>query len=266
MQQLTLQEVLESYKHIELTEDEVSEALILAKQKKEKLIAQDRIREREKLNRMKFTQKTNYDLVNGLMRLRMEKIFEKPFVLDDDNTYLYELLCYYFGEDIRFVDYALAVGVSNPSLQKGILLAGNFGTGKTWMMKLFCKNQRQCFSIHNAKEIAAIYKNAGEEGVSQFLKKTKAAFEDPSVFHQKFIGLYIDDIGTEDLKSNYGDKKNVIGDIIEIRCNEQNAGVMLHGSTNLTAPQLNEYYGGRVVSRMRENFNFIEVIGSDRRK
>ncbi len=265
-QQLTLKEVLETYKHIELSEDEVCEAMIWGKQKKERIVAEIKIKEREAENRKKFTVSTTPGLVDGLMRIRMEKVFPDGFILDEQNAYLYDLLCLYFGNDERFISNAMAAGVKNPTLKKGIMLAGNFGTGKTYMMKLFSKNQRQCFAVKNAKEIATQYKSEGELTLEEYIQITKAAFEDPSVFYQPSIGLCIDDLGTEDLKTNYGDKKNVIGDIIEQRYFNNNCGIYFHGSTNLTAQQLKDYYGERVTSRMREIFNFIEVRGTDRRK
>lgn len=240
--------------------------MILAKRKKEDLLEKQRVENLQKEKRKKFSQKTNFDLVNGLMRLRMEKIFLKPFVLDDNNTALYQLLCFYFGEDERFESYAINAGIENPSLEKGIFLAGNFGVGKSWMMKLFCRNQRQCYNIVAAKEIADAYRNDGDEGILKYVEVTKAAFEDPSVFHQKQIGLYVDDIGTEDLKNSFGNKKNVIGDLIEIKYFKQSCGIFFHASTNLTADQLKQYYGERVTSRMREIFNVIELGGPDRRK
>ena len=91
-----------------------------------------------------------------------------------------------------------------------------------------------------------------------------------------YAGLCLDDIGTEDVKVNYGNRKSVIGDIIEQRYSiiekledpdniKNNCGDLLHATTNLSSPQLVEYYGGRVTSRMREIFNFIELPGNDRR-
>lgn len=263
---LTPQEVLAAYSHIELTQDEYAEAMIEAKRKKEKKIAAEE--ESKKINERRgfLTQKTNYDLVKGLTEVRKDTVFNKQFVVDDTNAYLFELLLLYFGQDKNFIPYAMQCGVKNPDLDKGILICGNFGVGKSWMTKMFSKNQRQCYEIKNAKDIAIVYKNKGEEAMEEFLEIKRAAFEDPSVFYQKQIGLCIEDFGTEDIKSNYGDKKNVLGDIIEQRYFKGNMGIFLHGTTNLTADQLKAFYGERVTTRMREKFNFIELKGTDRRK
>lgn len=271
--QPTLQEISESFKEVELTEEEISLAILEAKVRKRKQEEAFELRKREAEERKKFTQKTNYHLVKGLMLLRAGKKFDPIFNLDSDNEMIFELLCRYFGEDKEFVSIAQSAGVDNPSLEKGIMLCGVFGTGKTWMMELFKSNQRQCFDIVTAKEISEeyrIYKQDKsknyEDPLHRFLIQTKNAFEDPSVFYQPFSGMCIDDIGTEDLKNSFGNKKNVIGDIIEIRYTEKIFGPCFHATTNLTADQIDQYYGGRVRSRMRQMFNFIELPGKDRRK
>lgn len=197
----------------------------------------------------------------------MEQIFkEKKFILDADNSAIYELLCYYFSNDKMFLSIAENMGIPNPSLEKGILLAGNFGVGKTWLMKLFMKNQRQVFIMRNAKQIADDFEANGEDGIADYVNKPKNPINDTSVFLQPYSGLCIDDIGTEDIKTHFGNKKNVIGDLIEKRYSKSNIGVYLHSTTNLDAEQIKSFYGGRVASRMREIFNIIEMNGNDRRK
>jgi len=263
----SLQEVLESYNHIELTEDEVSEAIISRKQKKEQEINQKRILEVEAENRKMFTQfRWTYDQTKSFALWRASQIFDKQFVVDQSNSIIFELLCYYFSQDDRFISFAAAAGLDGFSLNKGIILCGNYGTGKTWMMKLFQKNQRHCYMIRNSKELADLYEKNGEDAIEEYLKPVKNSVNDSALFYQPFLGLCIDDIGTDNVKVNYGNKKNVIGDIVEKRYANGNIGTGFHCTTNLTAKGLQDFYGGRVVSRMREIFNVIELSGDDRRK
>lgn len=258
---LSLREVMESYSHIELSEDEMAEAILWGKRKKEDSLKTLQQKERENDARKKFLLSTNYDLVKSLMIYRIEKKFEN-FVLDENNKLIFEILCNYFGNDENFNSLCKSIGIQNTSLNKGIFLCGNFGVGKTWMMQLFCQNQRQCYFIRNAKDIADEFQDYGEEEV----EKRKNAVNDSSVFLQQYSGMCIDDLGTEDIKNHFGNKKNVIGDLIEKKYARGSTGIFLHGTTNLTAEQLKEFYGGRVTSRMREIFNFIELRGADRRK
>jgi len=74
------------------------------------------------------------------------------------------------------------------------------------------------------------------------------------------MGMCIDDLGTEDIKNHYGNKKNVIGDLIELKYAKKTTGIYLHGTTNLTAEQLKDFYGSRVTSRMREIFNLSIAV------
>lgn len=259
---------MESYSHIELTDEEMMEAIIWRKRKKADDLVTTELKNREAENRKRLTAPTNYDVVKMLMLYRAEKKFDKRFVIDEQNEMVFELLCRYFGNDPAFISNALAAGVENPSLEKGIFLAGNFGSGKTWMMTLFRQNQRQCFAIKPAKEIASGFRAADEpeEYLASLVPNVVNAYNDAMVFYQPYLGLCIDDIGTEDIKVNYGNKANVIGDLLEMKYNEKVYGLCLHATTNLTADEIKQYYGGRVASRMREIFNFIEFSGEDRRK
>lgn len=257
---------METYTHIELTEDEVTEALIWRKRKKEDELKRQAQKEREDQNRKRLTAATTYDIVRSLMLHRIETKFDGKFILDEKNNILFELLCRYFGNDLGFLSTASSLGVEAPSLDKGILLAGNFGVGKTWFMRLFQQNQRQVYYIKNCKDIANEFMEFGDAGMEEYIEPKKNAVNDASCFFQKVSGLCLDDIGTEDVKTHYGNKKNVIGDLLEHKYEKGSTGVLLHGTTNLTAEQIKEFYGNRVISRMKAIFNFVELKGKDRRK
>lgn len=199
------------------------------------------------------------------MEYRSKDLFKGNFKLDSNNKLIFDLLCKYFSDDHDFVVLANELGVDNPSLTKGILLAGTFGTGKTWMMKLFQKNKKNCFMIKNAKEISNEFQIDGQEAANTYNNKIKNAYNDAAMFYQPVCGLCIDDMGTEEIKNNYGNKSNVIGDILEMRYANGNTGPLLHATTNLNAEGINNFYGGRIVSRMVSIFNIIELKGDDRR-
>jgi DNA replication protein DnaC len=258
---------LEHYSHIELTEEEVDEAILAAKVKKSIRLEYEENQRRAEENRRALTSTAwSAEQTKSFMLYRAKQVFEKPFALDEHNQIIFDLLCHYFSGDDSFVAIAENLGVANPSLDKGIFLAGNFGVGKTWLMKLFARNKRQVYHLHNAKGVADAFETDGEEAVRSFVQPIKNAVNDGTRFYQPYSGLCLDDIGTEDVKTNYGNKKNVIGDLIEKRYAAGSCGVLLHATTNLSAEELKTFYGGRVTSRMREIFNFIELPGQDRRK
>lgn len=265
--ELSLQEVLDSYKDIDLTDDEICEAMIGAKRKKEALLKRQELERVAAENRKKLTSRHwNFEQTKNFMKYRAEKLFEGKFKLDEYNEPVFNLLCHYFSFEEEFVAMATGMGVNNASLKKGVVLAGNFGTGKTWLMRLFQKNNRQVYHIAHAKDVAKSFHIGGEEAIEKHYSKIKNAFQDPTVLFQEYSGFCMEDIGAEDLKNNFGNKTNVIGDIIEARYVNECLGEWFHGTTNLTGAQIEQFYGGRVSSRMRENVNFIELRGPDRRK
>lgn len=269
---LTLREVLESYNDVTLTEEEETQALIDAKRKKKEMIRLQRVRDQEKFNREHREGLFNFDVIRTFMINRSISLFSGKFEIDEYNESVFNLLSYYFTNNPMFVTISEKMGISNPSLDKGILMCGVYGTGKSWMMKLFQKNARQVYIIRTSKEIAESYTKL-KEIPKQYLEPIKNAINDQSLFCQPYSGLCIDEIGAERVKNSYGNISNVIGDLLEIRYNyldEFNnrvlVGPTLHGITNLTPDQLKEHYDGRVYSRMCEIFNYVELPGEDRRK
>lgn len=272
----TQKEIMDSYSHIELTDEEFSEGIIWAKRKKIEQIRIAKLKIVEEQNRKLRQMVWDFDVIKTFMGSRSVKIFGGKFILDKENENLFDLLCYYFiSDEENFLQQAGMMGVKNPSLKKGILLPGKFGCGKTWMMKLFSRNAKQSFEVIRAKDISQGYLLSKEKIIPpKFLKPfknnsdedTDYSIPNEEVFNQQVLGMCIDDLGSEDVKNNYGNVVNVIGDLIESRYAAGYTGLFLHGTTNLNAEQLKDFYGGRVISRMREVFNFIELVGSDRRK
>ena len=67
-----------------------------------------------------------------------------------------------------------------------------------------------------------------------------------------------DDMGVEPIGRHYGKDCNVIGEILLSRYELfLQTPLKTHGTTNLNADELEEKYGERVRSRMRELFNLI---------
>ena len=67
-----------------------------------------------------------------------------------------------------------------------------------------------------------------------------------------------DDLGVEHVGRYYGKDCNVMGEILISRYDIfKQKGIKTHITTNLNADELQEKYGERVRSRMREMFNLI---------
>ena len=62
----------------------------------------------------------------------------KPFEISEFTIKNLEPIIYYFSKDERFFEcYNLKKEFSVPSFDKGLLIIGNFGNGKTSTMKVF---------------------------------------------------------------------------------------------------------------------------------
>lgn len=263
----TVLQILDSYSHVGLTEEETQLALIEAKRRKEAVQRHMDLNRIAEENRKQLTgYQWSYEQTKSYMAYRSSQVFQGKFELDEYNHVVYEMLLHYFSNSLQFVGIAESCGVKNPSLEKGLLLTGVPGTGKTWLMRLFSRNQRQVFIIHNAKDISERYASSGWEGIEEFMSPAKNPINDYQAFLQPFSGLCVDDIGTEDIRQNFANRSNVIADIIQHRYDKGYTGPLLHCTSNLKADQIAVAYGDRVASRMRERFNFIQIKGVDRRK
>lgn len=260
-------EILGHFEHIELTDEELAEAIIAAKRKKEAFLESSELRRREEENRRHLTGKFwSYDQIDSFMRYRANQLFNGKFKFDGQCQKIYELMCAYFTMDERFFELSKELNVPNPAFGKGIYLGGNFGVGKTWIMNLFCRNQRQVYQVRNAKEIATAYQLSGDESLPEFLECPILPINDSQNFFHPIAGLCIDDMGTEDIVIYFGNRKNVVGDVIELRYAKQIVGPLMHVTTNLTGEQMKDFYGPRVASRLRECMNIIDFKGEDLRK
>jgi hypothetical protein len=175
----------------------------------------------------------------------------KNFSLSTKEIKLYELLAMYFTGDKAFEDAGYV-------LDKGLMLYGGVGCGKTTIMKLFRDNPIQPFGIVECMKISDQYKQ--KEGGAD-------------IIHQySFIpSICFNDLGTEiesGESSHFGNKKNVMAEIVltHYEKNEKKK-FKFHFTTNLNADQQDKYYGPRVRSRLREMCNVISLEGiEDKRK
>lgn len=190
--------------------------------------------------------------------------FNSAFIFDDKNKMLIDKLSQYFTGDERFLE-------GGYSFDKGILIMGNVGVGKTEIMKFMQKNKKSCFKIVSCNDVSnefLLY--AGDkdnQGTIENIYSTpiEKALNDPSVFYQRKIGFCFDDLGTEEIKNSFGNKKNVMADVIMAIYNKRDFS-RFHITTNLTGEEIENRYGTRVISRIREMFNVFVLEGNDRRK
>ena len=147
--------------------------------------------------------------------------------------------------------------IGDADFNKGFLLMGATGRGKTFLLnawKYFLaiddikyvyngKTVKLTTPVVNVKKIAGEYQDPVNGGY-QVIEK-----------YGNYRGLVLDDIGKEDeFSMNYGNKVNIIEEIINIR---EDLGLLTFGTTNTS--QLSKLYDDRTVSRMNKLFTPIPV-------
>lgn len=177
--------------------------------------------------------------------------FGKQFQLHkEDREVIYRLLIYAIRDEENCKKHKI-------DLNKGILLTGPVGCGKTSLMtliKLFMP-PKNGHVMKPAREVAFEFNTHGHQIIQKHA-------------NPKTIFCY-DDLGVEQIMKHYGNDCNVMAEILLSRYELfVSHKVKTHATTNLNAGELEKLYGNRVRSRMRELFNLIafDSKAKDKRK
>lgn len=225
----------ENFDAIELDEQEIEEALRKAREEKYYM-----------LKRIEYNQKLS--AVYNPKRYTVQEVlneFAKQFTVDWENEEIVRNLCQYFTE---------TAGALN--LDKGLLLVGGVGIGKSTLMNFFRRNQKASYRMISCREIESDFSSEGERSVKNCSYNLQIAVNSDPFGHQE-LGYCFDDLGTEANAKHYGKEKNVMAEIILNRYDNHLPYHFTHITTNLTAEDLKLQYGTRVTDRMREMFNII---------
>lgn len=160
------------------------------------------------------------------------KIHKKDFDL------IYKLLIYSIKDVENCKKHKL-------DLNKGLLLTGPIGCGKTTLINLirfFVSNKNQ-YKIKSSRIISFEYMRDGHEIISNYCNTKNYCF---------------DDLGLEQHLKRYGNDCNVMAEILLSRYDFFISDkAITHATTNLNALELEKYYGNQVRSRMRSMFNLL---------
>jgi DNA replication protein DnaC len=197
-----------------------------------------------------------------LKKVAIEK-FNFDFVFDEYNLPIIEILIMYFN-NIKSIDTIVV------NLNKGIILAGSVGTGKSKIMQLFShygfiKQLEKKFKFERAVFMIDQYSTGGNAEINTYLYNIQTNGYNYKV--RKPFNLCIDDIGLVDEEAMYfGNRENVIAKILFTRYDFLELNILTHATTNIEVETMKQKYGERLYSRFREMFNFIHLDGNDRRK
>lgn len=197
--------------------------------------------------------------VYGVGKFRTES-----FDIDKNIRFAYENIARWFLGDKEMLCLNPANKlVEKGDLRKGLYIAGRTGCGKSWAMEIFgflAQEHRLKVNLGN-KELLLTPTRWRADAITAFYMRTGelAPFIDTPV-------MLIDDLGTEPAEVVYmGNRVDVVRHILERRADDSSKLTLLTSNIPMNAPVLGERYGDRVVSRLRQMCNYLEMSGNDKR-
>ena len=175
-------------------------------------------------------------------------LFGKKFkIYKEDRDILYKLCLYFIQDRIACKEFGI-------DIDKGILLSGPVGCGKTSLIRLlkYLVPHRKPYFVIPTRNIVFGFNHIGFKTIEDYGNTQFFCF---------------DDLGVEPIGRHYGKDCNVIGEILLSRYDLfVEHKVKTHATTNLNAAELEERYGERVRSRMRQLFNLVAFDKGSRDK
>jgi DNA replication protein DnaC len=251
MRQLTFSEleILSKISQIDWNAEIDRDAILQrANSNKNYAIWQKEQRETEKVNEKKRIEdlkaKYSANFMYKLMQWTSKEEFGKPLIHHDDNRHFIKALCFFLSNDARF---ETELGFS---FQKGLMIRGVSGLGKTHLVRCVAKNELNPILVLSMIEITDEIKSEGEYELRLWNNKL----------------IYLDDVGTEEpVVNHFGTKVTFFKNFIESYYLRNKIYNKLIISTNNNFSEIEAKYGFRVRSRMKDMFNFIDVSGQDMR-
>lgn len=176
---------------------------------------------------------------------------EKFKIYQEDREILLKLTSYFIKDKENCRKFEI-------DIKKGILLSGPVGCGKTSLMKLLhhLVPLQRPYEMIPCRNVIFSFNHLGYKTIEDY-------------GNTKFYCF--DDLGIEPPGRFYGKDCNVMGEVLLSRHElflQTKQNIKTHATTNLNAEELEDRYGNRVRSRMRELFNLVafEEGAIDKRK
>jgi len=203
-------------------------------------------KENEQKRYKELSERCSAKYMFNLMKWTSENEHGKKLIVNDDNKFFITALCYFLSNDERFEK---ELGFS---FKRGLLIRGISGLGKTHLVRCVEKNELNPILVLSMIEITDEIKDQGEYEIRLGNNKI----------------IYLDDVGTEEpIVNHYGTKISFFKNFIELVYlkNQHKTFNKLIISTNNSFSEIEEKYGFRVRSRVKDMFNIIDVVGKDMR-
>lgn len=213
-------------------------------------------------------EQTNYDIQHALRIVEaIGKLRSPKFRIDDENRFAYTNFIKWLHADPTMQALNPTTGkVVQGDLKRGIYIAGNTGSGKSWCLEIMREYARAIgftikfqneesgrpllWSICRADEICREWAESGD--IQKY--KTRPI-------------LAVQDFGQEEQETLYmGNRMNVLEQVLGYRGDQDGQLTLITSNLKPSNELLRELYGDKAQSRLFEMCNYFEIKGADRRK
>lgn len=193
-----------------------------------------------------MSSKFNYpEIIDWLEKKGKKDFGEKFCFLEQDIPNITKLICYFLDDEITAAKFDI-------DLTKGILLCGPVGCGKTTLMTLmrYVPQPPKKFFMKTCRDISFEFIKDGYEVIHRYSHGHNT--------HSEHKNYCFDDLGTEKNLKYFGNECNVMAEIILSRYDIFiSKKIQTHITSNLSASEIENAYGNRVRSRLRNMLNLI---------
>ncbi len=195
------------------------------------------------------------EIIAWLEKKGIELYGKKFKIFETDHEIIYKLIAYFLKDEQACYQF-------NIDLEKGILLTGPIGCGKTSLMTLM-KHLAPIgnkFSLKPCRDISFEFIQDGYQIIHKY--------SIGKLYQSEARTYCFDDLGTENNLKYFGNECNVMAEILLSRYDLFiSKKLQTHITTNLSATEIEKHYGNRVRSRLREMVNLIafEKTAQDKR-
>ncbi|MBA4135186.1 MAG: ATPase [Flavobacterium sp.] len=191
------------------------------------------------------TERSYPEIISWLEKKGQELYGNHFKIIEEDHPIVYKLIAYFLKDE----QACFQLGIN---LNKGILMSGPVGCGKTSLMSLmkFLTPVEYKFIVKPCRDVSFEFIKDGYEVIHRYSRGKLEQLE-PKIY-------CFDDLGLENNLKYYGNECNVMAEILLSRYDLYiSRRIQTHITTNLSASEIEAQYGNRVRSRMRELFNLI---------